>query len=82
VPFWIARKAAPHIWRRMPWKMVLTVSFWLAEKGRERVQQNLTDRERQEFWTLLKKSKGRPGSLSQRDRTRMKNIVGKAIRGG
>jgi hypothetical protein len=81
VPFWIARRAAPHIWRRVPWKMVVTVSVWLAEKGRERIEQNLTHSERQEFWTLLKKSKGRPGNLSKRDRTRMKNIVGKAIRG-
>jgi hypothetical protein len=61
--------------------MVLTVSFWLAEKGRERVQQNLTDPERQEFWTLLKKSRGRRGNLSERERTRMKNLVGKVIRG-
>jgi hypothetical protein len=82
VPFWIARRAAPYIWRRVPWKMVLTVSFWLAEKGRERVQQNLTDPERQEFWTLLKKSRGRRGNLSERERTRMKNLVGKVIRGG
>jgi hypothetical protein len=29
----------------------------------------------------MKKSKGRPGNLSKRDRTRMKNIAGKAIRG-
>ena len=61
--------------------MVWRVSIWLAEKGRERVRQNLTDREQQEFWTLLKKSRGRPGNLAQRDRTRVKNIAGKAIRG-
>jgi hypothetical protein len=82
MPFWIARRAAPHIWKRVPWKMVWTVSIWLAEKGRERVRQNLTDREQQEFWTLVKKSRGRPGNLAQRDRTRMRNIAGKAIRGG
>jgi hypothetical protein len=81
MPFWIARKAAPQIWKRVPWKMVLTVSLWLAEKGRERVQQNLTEREQREFWTLLKKSKGLPGTLSQHDRTRLKNLAGKAIRG-
>jgi hypothetical protein len=61
--------------------MVWTVSLWLANKGRERVQKNLTQREQTEFWNLVKKSKGRPGNLNQRDRTRMKNIVGKAIRG-
>ena len=81
MPFWLARKAAPGIWKRVPWKMVWTASLWLANKGRERVQHNLDQREQTEFWNLVKKSKGRPDKLSQRDRTRMKNIVGKAIRG-
>lgn len=81
MPFWIARRAAPAVWKRVPWKMVWTVSVWLANKGRERVRQNLTQKEQTEFWNLVKKSKGRPGNLSQRDRTRLKNIVGKAIRG-
>ena len=81
MPFWIARRAAPAVWKRVPWKMVWTVSIWLANKGRERVRQNLTQKEQTEFWNLVKKSKGRPGNLSQRDRTRLKNIVGKAIRG-
>lgn len=82
MPFWIAKKAAPAVWRRIPWKMVWTVSLWLADKGRQRVSDNLTQREQQEFWSLAKKSKGRPNALPQRDRTRLKNIVGKAIRGG
>lgn len=81
MPAWIARKAVPMIWKRIPWKTVWTISLWLASKGRERIQHNLTDREQSEFWSLVKKSKGRPGNLAQRDRTRMKNIVGKAIRG-
>lgn len=81
MPWWLARKAAPHVWKRVPWKMVLTASVWLANKGRERVAQNLTQREQTEFWNLLAKSKGRPSNLNQHDRTRMKNIVGKAIRG-
>jgi len=79
VPFWIARRAAPAVWKRIPWKMVWAVVVWLGNKGRERVDDNLTEKEQREFWTLLKKSKGRPGTLSQRDRTRMKNIAGKAI---
>lgn len=81
MPFWLARKAAPGIWKRVPWKMVWTASLWLANKGRERVQKNLNQREQTEFWNLVKKSKGRPTNLNQRDRTRMKHIVGKAIRG-
>jgi hypothetical protein len=61
--------------------MVWAVSVWLVEKGRERVRRNLTKKEQQELLRLVTKSKGRPGSLPQRDRTRLKNIAGKAIRG-
>jgi hypothetical protein len=81
MPFWIASKAAPAVWKRVPWKMVWTVSLWLADKGRDRVRENLTEKEQSELWDIAKKSKGRPGNLSQRDRTRMKNLAGKAIRG-
>lgn len=74
---WIFRRAS----KRVPWGMVLTVSVWLAQKGRERVDRNLTHKEQQEFLHLIGKSKGRPGNLSQRDRTRVKNIARKAVRG-
>lgn len=78
MPTWIAGRA---VWRRIPWKMVWTASVWLADKGRKRLEANLTQSERTAFWNLVKKSKGRPGNLSRRDRTRLKNIAGKAIRG-
>jgi hypothetical protein len=81
MPFWIARRAAPAVWKRVPWKMVWVISVWLVEKGRDRVKSNLTKKEQHELLNLVKKSKGRPGNLSQRDRTRLKNIAGKAIRG-
>jgi hypothetical protein len=80
MPFWLARKAAPHLWKRVPWKMVWAASLWLLEQGRERIDRNLTKQERSEFLSLVGKSKGRPGNLSQRDKTRLKNIAGKAIR--
>jgi hypothetical protein len=81
MPLWISRRAIPAVWKRIPWKMVWAIVVWLGNKGRERVEDNLTQREQTEFWHLLKKSKGRPGNLRQRDRTRIKNIAGKAIRG-
>ncbi|HEX7294014.1 MAG TPA: hypothetical protein VF259_05680 [Solirubrobacterales bacterium] len=81
MPLWIARRAVPAVWRRVPWKMVWVVAVWLVEKGRERVKDNLTKKEQQELLRLVKKSKGRPNALPQRDRTRLKNIAGKAIRG-
>ena len=81
MPTWIARKAAPWIWRRVSWKTVWTVTLWLAQKGRARVQSNLTEEEQGEFWGLLKKSRGKPVNLTPRDRARVRDIVGKAIRG-
>ena len=77
----IATKAATAAWKRIPWRTVWTIALWLAEKGRERIRENLSAEEQNEFWALIKKSKGRPSNLVDRDRTRMKTIVGKAIRG-
>jgi hypothetical protein len=81
MPFWIAKRAAPTVWKRIPWRMVWTVVLWLGAKGRDRVQDNLTRNEQSEFGRLVKKSKGRPGNLSQRDKARLKSIAGKAICG-
>lgn len=61
--------------------MVWAVAVWLARKGHERVKDNLTKKEQQELQRIVLKSKGRPSNLPQRDRTRLKNITGKAIRG-
>ena len=81
MPLWIARRALPAAWRRVPWGVVWVVAVWLVEKGRERVRKNLTKGEQEELLRLVRKSKGRPGALPQRDRTRLKNIAGKAVRG-
>ncbi len=81
MPTWILRRAAPWIWRKVPWKTVWAITLWLAQKGRDRVRENLTAQEQSEFWALLKKSHGRPGTLSTGDQARVKTIVGKAIRG-
>jgi len=81
MPSWIARRALPAIWRRIPWQIVWAVSLWLAKKGRERVDANLTKRERTEFLNLVARSRGRPSNLDQGERTRVKNIAGRAIRG-
>jgi hypothetical protein len=75
--WWLGKR----VWRRVPWKMVWAVAIWLTEKGRERFERNLTKREQRELLNIVKKSKGLPSKLPQRDRTRLKNIAGKAIRG-
>lgn len=81
MPWWLARKAAPHVWKRVPWPKVWVATLWLLKKGQDRIQQNLSKHEQTEFWNLIKKSGGRPGNLGKRDKTRLKNLVGKAIRG-
>jgi hypothetical protein len=81
MPVWIAKRATAAAWRHLPWRTVLAIAVWLARKGQERLKENLTRREREELLNLVKRSKGRPSSLPQRDRTRLKNIAGKAIRG-
>lgn len=81
MPAWIARRAVPWIWKRVPWKTVWAITLWLAQKGRDRVRANLTPNEQSEFWSLMKKSRGKPANLTPRDRSRIKDIVGKAIRG-
>jgi hypothetical protein len=81
MPFWIAKRGASLAWKRVPWSMVLSVALWLVQKGRDRVQDTLTKREQDELLRLVKKSKGLPGNLLKRERTRLKNIAGKAIRG-
>jgi hypothetical protein len=81
VPFWLAKRGARFARRHVPWSLVWAASVWLVEKGRERMQANLTKKERSELVNLVTKSKGRPSNLAQRDRTRLKHIAGKAIRG-
>jgi hypothetical protein len=78
---WIARRIGPAAWRRVPWTVVWAVALWLFRKGQERIENNLSEKEQREFQRLVLKSRGRPGSLPQRERTRLKNIAGKAIRG-
>jgi hypothetical protein len=81
MPTWIAKRAVPWVWKKVPWKTVWAVTLWLAQKGRDRVRDNLSQSEQTEFWNLMKKSRGKPGNLTSRDQSRIKSIVGKAIRG-
>ena len=74
---WIAKRA----WKRVPWSMVFAAAVWLVRKGREWVRENLTKKEQEELLRLVTKSKGRPSALPKRDKTRLKNIAGKALRG-
>ena len=35
MPFWIAKRSAKAVWKRVPWTMVWAVSVWLVKKGRD-----------------------------------------------
>lgn len=67
--------------RRVPWVRTWTIALWLVSKGRERVNDNLTAGERHELRKIVTRSKGRPSNLHPRDKTRLKNIVKKAVTG-
>ena len=45
MPTWIAARAVPWIWKKVPWKTVWAIALWLGQKGRDRVKDNLTDKE-------------------------------------
>ena len=62
------------------WLLVLRAARWLFTEGRKRLA-NLTARERGELADILRKSRGRPGNLSDRERRRLRELVVKAARG-
>ncbi len=63
--------------RRVPWIRVWLAAQWLYKRGRD----NLTEAERRELGTLLKKTKGDPRKLNARDRSRVRNLVVKGVTG-
>ncbi len=67
--------------RRIPWKRVWITAGWLFNQGRARLEQNLTAKEREELWDLMKRSKGVPTNLSKRQRDRFRELVSRAARG-
>jgi hypothetical protein len=63
------------------WGLVWKAAQWLVQQGRERLDKNLTDKERREFRDLMVKSKGRPAKLTDRQRDRVRSLVKKALTG-
>lgn len=67
--------------RSIPWLAAWQAARWLFGQGRDRLNQNLTERERGELWRHMRKSKGRRSNLTDREWTRFKNLVTKAVSG-
>lgn len=73
-----------RLWKRgraIPWAVVWEVgrSLWL--NSRDRVSENLTPRERQDFAAIVRQRRGRPWNLDERDRHRLAELVKKAATG-
>jgi hypothetical protein len=79
VPVWIV-KLLPFI-KRLAWKRLLRVAFWLYTAGRRRLARNLKNGEREELTSLLMRSKGRPSNISAPERTRVRELINKALTG-
>ena len=66
---------------KTPWARVLAVATWVFGAGKARLDENLTKKERSELTKLMLKSKGRPSNLTERQRTRFRRLVNKAVTG-
>jgi hypothetical protein len=64
--------------RRLPWKTVLAIAMWLAERGRERWAR-LSRREQQELTRMVRVSRGRRGNLTAREQADLRRLVWKAL---
>ena len=79
MPVWIV-KLLPFI-RKIAWRRLLQVAFWLYTAGRRRLESNLTKAEREDLTRLLMRSRGRPSNISLPERTRVRRLVNKGLTG-
>ena len=63
--------------RRVPWTKLIAAATFVYERSKD----NLTQAERRELGTLIKKTKGDPRKLSAKERTRISNLVVKGATG-
>jgi hypothetical protein len=67
--------------RAVPWAVVWEVARSLWVNARDRLNETLSSRERQDFARLVRKGRGRPWSLDSRERSRLLALVKKAATG-
>jgi hypothetical protein len=73
-----------NLWARgraVPWAVVWEVSRSLWANARDRVNETLSSRERQDFGRLVRKGRGRPWTLTGRERRRLVMLMKKAATG-
>jgi len=64
--------------RRVRWIYVLESARWIYAHGREGWER-LSAQERRELGRLVRKTRGRPGSLTRSEREELRRIVVKAV---
>jgi len=64
--------------RRVRWVYVLESARWIYAHGREGWER-LSAQERRELGRIVRKTRGRPGSLTPREREELRRIVVKAV---
>jgi hypothetical protein len=73
-----------NLWARgraVPWAVVWEVSRSLWANARDRINETLSSRERQDFGRLVRKGRGRPWTLTGRERRRLVMLMKKAATG-
>jgi hypothetical protein len=64
--------------RRIPWARVLFAARLVYRKG-SAAARALTESERSRLLELVKKSRGRPSNLTERERRRVRDLAAKAL---
>ncbi len=65
--------------KRIPWKKVMLAAALVYKKGTA-ASKALTPAERKRLLELVKKSQGRPSNLTERERTRVRDLASKALK--
>lgn len=65
----------------MPWAVAWEVGRSLWFNSRDRVNENLSPKERQDFAAIVRKRRGRPWNLDDKERRRLIALVKKAATG-
>jgi hypothetical protein len=80
---WFLLKLLPSrmVWRRVSWARAWALAIWLYRHAMDRLERNLTERERRELFDLMRRSKGRRRNLSKKEWERFRALVRKAAVG-
>ncbi len=67
--------------RAVPWALLWEIGRSLWQNARDRVDETLSPREREDFARIVRQGRGRPWNLSSQERGRLSTLVKKAATG-